>query len=223
MTPPPSRGRVLLDRSDLHRAVERLGEEIERDFPDGIVLVGVLKGALVFLADLARAIRSVDVVVDFLAISRYAPDSGRVRIVQDVQLDLSGRDVVLVEDLLDTGLTCAYLLRHVQELGARRVEVCTLLDRPVRRIVPITPRYVGHTLVDVFVLGFGLHHDDRYRNLPFVIEAERAALRDDPDAYCTWYSTGEYSAGEYSAGEHSLPEELGNPGGTIPLELEATE
>lgn len=213
MTPPPPRGRVLLDRTDLHRTVERLGEEIERDFPDGVVLVGVLKGALVFLADLARAIGSADVVVDFLAISRYAPDSGRVRIVQDVQLDLSGRDVVLVEDLLDTGLTCAYLLRHVHELGARRVEVCTLLDRPVRRIVPITPRYVGHTLEDVFVLGYGLHHDDRYRNLPFVIEAERAVLRADPDAYCIWYS----------AGEHSLPEDLGTPGGTIPLELEATE
>ena len=223
MTPasaqPQQAGRVLLDRADLRRAVERLGREIERDFPDGVVLVGVLKGALVFLADLARAIQAVDVVVDFLAISRYAPDSGRVRIVQDVQLDLANRDVVLVEDLLDTGLTCAYLLRHVQALGARRVEVCTLLDRPVRRIVPIAPRYVGDTIDDVFVLGFGLHHQDRYRNLPFVIEAQRADLADDPDAYCAWYS----DPGEYSNPGEYRPKESGNPGGTIPLELEATE
>lgn len=218
MTPasaqPQRAGRVLLDRADLRRAIERLGGEIERDFSDGVVLVGVLKGALIFLADLARAIQAVDVVVDFLAISRYAPDSGRVRIVHDVQLDLSGRDVVLVEDLLDTGLTCAYLLRHVEALGARRVEVCTLLDRPVRRIVPITPRYVGETIDDVFVLGFGLHHHDRYRNLPFVIEAQRTALEDDPDASCAWYA---------DAGADLGPEDSGNPGGTITLELEATE
>ena len=207
-------GRVLLDRADLRRAVERLGGEIERDFPDGVVLIAVLKGALVFLADLAREIHAVDVFVDFLAISRYAPDSGRVRIVQDVQLDLTGRDVVLVEDLLDTGLTCAYLVRHVQALGARRVEVCTLLDRPVRRIVPISPRYVGKAIDDVFVLGLGLHYRDRYRNLPFVIEAQRGVLADDPDAYCAWYS---------NSAEYLRPEESRNAGDTIPLESEANE
>jgi hypoxanthine phosphoribosyltransferase len=169
--------------------------------------VGVLKGALVFLADLARAIQHVDVTIDFLAISRYAPDSGRVRIVQDVQLDVTGRDVVLVEDLLDTGLTCAYLVQHLEALGARRVEVCTLLDRPVRRIVPVTARYVGHTIDDVFVLGGGLHHHDRYRNLPIVIEADRSALDDDPDAYLSWYGGKE--------------EEMA--GGTVRREPEATE
>jgi hypoxanthine phosphoribosyltransferase len=203
-----TRARVLLDEAELSAAVKRLAKQIEQDFPDGVVLVGVLKGALVFLADLARAIEHVDVRIDFLAISRYAPDSGRVRIVQDVQLDVTDRDVVLVEDLLDTGLTCAYLVQHLEALGARRVEVCTLLDRAVRRIVPVTARYVGQAIDDVFVLGAGLHHHDRYRNLPIIIEADRATLDNDPDAYLSWYGG-------------SKEEEMA--GGTLRREPEATE
>jgi hypoxanthine phosphoribosyltransferase len=188
------RSRVLLDRAELAAVVQRLGAAIEADHPDGVVMIGVLKGALVFLADLVRAVQRVDVLVDFLAISRYAPNSGRVRIVQDVQLGLDGRDVVLVEDLIDTGLTCAYLLQHVEGLGARRVEVCTMLDRPGRRIVPITPRYVGETIADdAFVLGVGLHHHDRYRNLPIVLEADRRALDTDADAFASWYGCADRS------------------------------
>jgi len=167
------RGRVLLDRAGIARVVERLAREIESDFPDGVVLVGVLKGALLFLADLARAIHGVDVEVDFLAISRYAPDSGRVRIVQDVAIELTGKDVVIVEDLVDTGLTIAYLEQHLARIGARRVEVCALLDRSVRRIVPIDLRYVGLTVGDSFLLGYGLHLRDRYRNLSQVLEVDR--------------------------------------------------
>ena len=153
----------MLDRAELGgRGRSASVLQIEADYPDGVVLVGVLKGALRLPRRSRRAVPRVDVLVDFLAISRYAPDSGRVRIVQDVQLELGGRDVVLVEDLVDTGLTCAYLVAHVEALGARRVEVCTMLDRPARRIVPIAPRYVGATIVDdVFVLGVGLHHHDR--------------------------------------------------------------
>jgi hypoxanthine phosphoribosyltransferase len=187
--------RVVLDRAELAAVVHRLGAAIEADHPEGVVMIGVLKGALVFLADLVRAVQAVDVEVDFLAISRYAPNSGRVRIVQDVQLELAGRDVVLVEDLIDTGLTCAYLLQHLEALGARRVEVCTMLDRPGRRIVPIAPRYVGATLADdAFVLGVGLHHHDRYRNLPIVLEADRRALDTDADAFASWYRSAGGSA-----------------------------
>ena len=191
------RSRVLLDRAELAAIVHRIGAAVEADHPDGVVMIGVLKGALVFLADLVRAVQQVDVLVDFLAISRYAPDSGRVRIVQDVQLELGGRDVVLVEDLIDTGLTCAYLLQHVEGLGARRVEVCTMLDRPGRRIVPITPRYVGATIADdAFVLGVGLHHHDRYRNLPIVLEADRHALDSDADAFASWYGSAARSTSD---------------------------
>jgi hypoxanthine phosphoribosyltransferase len=140
------------------------------------VLVGVLKGATIFLADLVRAVRDVDVSVDFLAISRFAPDSGRVRILKDLDQDVEGRDVVLVEDLVDTGLTLAYLLGHVRSLAPRRVEVCTLLDRVTRRIVPLQLRYVGHEIGDDFVVGYGLHVDERYRNLPEVMVADRAEM-----------------------------------------------
>jgi hypoxanthine phosphoribosyltransferase len=174
---------VLLTADALARHVDRLAAEITADHRDGVVLIGVLKGALVFLADLARAVRDIPVEVDFLAISRYEPDSGRVRILKDLDLDLSDRDVVLVEDMVDTGLTLAYLLRHLQGRGARRVEVCTLLDRPVRRIVPLTPRYVGQEIEDVFVLGYGLHFADLYRNLPFVVRADRGLVHDRPDVY----------------------------------------
>lgn len=207
MSPEVPPARVLLDRHALDALVARIGHEIEAEFPDGVVLVGVLKGALLFLADLARAIRTVPVLVDFLAITRYAPDSGRVRIVHDVGLELAGRDVVLVEDLVDTGLTLAYLVRYVEGLGARRVEVCTLLDRPARRIVPVQPRFVGATIADVFVLGGGLHHADRYRNLAVVLEADPRALAVDPDAYRSWYSH---------------PEVREEAGGTLDAEAEAS-
>lgn len=174
---------VLLDRAALGDIVRRLADEITADHPEGVVLVGVLKGAMIFLSDLARAITDVDVTVDFLAISRYAPDSGRVRILKDLDVEVAGRDVVLVEDMVDTGLTLGYLLGHVRDLGPRRVEVCTLLDRPVRRIVPLRARYVGEEIPDVFVLGYGLHFADLYRNVPYVVDADRDIVSARPDAY----------------------------------------
>jgi hypoxanthine phosphoribosyltransferase len=173
----------LLDAAQLASRVRRLAREIETDHPDGVVLVAVLKGALIFVADLARAIQHVPAEVDFIAISRYAPDSGRVRITKDVEADIAGRDVVVVEDIVDTGLTLSYLLRQLEARGPRRLDVCTLLDRPARRIVPLDVRYRGEEIRDVFVLGYGLHHNDLYRNLPVVVEADRRALRDDPGAF----------------------------------------
>jgi hypoxanthine phosphoribosyltransferase len=174
---------TLLDEGAIAATVARLAAEIVADHPDGVVLVGVLKGASIFLADLARALHDVDVEVAFIAISRYAPDSGRVRILHDVDLDLTGRDVVLVEDLVDTGLTLGYLVRHLEGQGARRVDVCTLLDRPVRRILPVVIRYVGVEIPDVFVLGYGLHRADLYRNVPRVVVADRDVVASTPDAY----------------------------------------
>ena len=174
---------VLLDQRAIAARVGRIAGRISADHPDGVVLVGVLKGALVFLADLARAITDIEVTVDFLAISRYAPDSGRVRILKDLDVDIEGRDVVLVEDLVDTGLTLAYLLSHVRALAPRSLDVCTLLDRTVRRIVPLTPRYVGEEIGDVFVLGYGLHYVDLYRNVPYIVEADRRVVLDRPAAY----------------------------------------
>jgi hypoxanthine phosphoribosyltransferase len=174
---------VLVDRNALARHVRRIAGEISADHPDGVVLVGVLKGALIFLADLVRAITDIEVTVDFLAISRYAPDSGRVRILKDLEVDVEGRDVILVEDLVDTGLTIAYLLSYVRDRRPRSLEVCTLLDRPARRIVPQPVRYVGQEIEDVFVLGYGLHYADLYRNVPYIVEADRGEVLQRPAAY----------------------------------------
>jgi hypoxanthine phosphoribosyltransferase len=177
---PPS---VLLDEAAIRTHVERLGTEIAHDHPDGVVLVGVLKGALIFLADLARAVRDVDVAVDFISISRFAPDSGRVKILHDLGIDIAGRDVVLVEDIVDTGLTLAYLLGQLAARAPRRLSTCAMLDRPTRRIVPQALDYCGLELAGEYVLGYGLHVRDLYRNVPYVVAADRNTLVGEPDAY----------------------------------------
>ena len=188
--------RVLLSPDDLRQRVQELARRLAADHPDGVALVGVLKGALVFTADLARALTDVPVLIDFLAISRYAPDSGRVRILKDVDVDLADRDVVIVEDLVDTGLTLAYLLGHLASLRPRTLEVCTLIDRPERRIVPTDVRYVGEAVPgDAFVVGYGLHVGERYRNLPFVLQVDRDALDADPAGCLAWYGSAGPRAG----------------------------
>ena len=174
---------VLLDADAVAAHVARLAAEIEQDHPDGVVLVGVLKGALIFVADLARAIRGIPVELDFISISRFAPDSGRVKILHDLATDIGGRDVVLVEDMVDTGLTLAYLMGQLGGRGPRSLSACTLLDRPSRRIVPHDLRYRGLVLDDEFVLGYGLHARDLYRNLPFVAAGDRETIARTPDAY----------------------------------------
>ena len=174
---------VLLDEAPIAALVQRLGQEIARDHPDGLVLVGVLKGALIFYADLLRAIPEIPVVVDFISISRFAPDSGRVRILHDLDTDITGKDVVLVEDIVDTGLTLAYLSSQLLARGPRQLRTCALLDRPGRRIVPEEVRYRGVELADEYVLGYGLHVRDLYRNVPYVVTADRQVLLTSPDAY----------------------------------------
>ena len=174
---------VLLDQSAIDGHVRRLGREIAHDHPEGVVVVGVLKGALIFLADLVRAIPDVNVTVDFISISRFAPDSGRVKILQDLVTDISGRDVVLVEDIVDTGLTLAYLVGQLQARNPRRLSTCAMLDRPLRRIVPQVLDYQGFELGTEYVLGYGLHVRDLYRNLPCVVAGDRDTLVTRPDAY----------------------------------------
>lgn len=162
--------------------MRRLAEEVSAAYDDDVVLIAVLKGAVPFLADLVRQLRVVPV-VDFLAISAYAPATGRVRIVKDLDLDIFDRDVVLVEDIVDTGLTLTYLLRELRGRGARSVEACTLLDKSVRRIVPTPVRFTGFDIGDEFVLGYGLDFAGRYRNLDCVVTGDLDVLQADPDAY----------------------------------------
>lgn len=175
---------VLFGREDIRRRVQELGRSIAEDYAGREpVLVTVLKGGAVFLADLMR---STPLVVEphFMAISRYgdAKESlGRVRILLDVDIDVAGRDVLLVEDIVDTALTLRYLLGVLRARGPSSLEVCTLLDKAVRRIVPLAPRYVGFECPDRFVVGYGLDFQERYRNLPDIVQVhDLDALAADP-------------------------------------------
>jgi hypoxanthine phosphoribosyltransferase len=174
--------RVLFTRDDLADGVARVGREISDAYPDGVLLVAVLKGSVPFLADVVRAI-DVPVEVDFLAISKYAADTGRARIVKDLDGDVLGRDVVLVEDIIDTGLTLTYLLGEIGRREPRSLETCALLDKSVRRIVPTPLRFRAFEVADEFVLGYGLDFAERYRNLDEVFAGDISVLLDDPDAY----------------------------------------
>jgi hypoxanthine phosphoribosyltransferase len=166
----------------LAETISRLAAQIDRDHPDGVVMIGVLKGSLFFLSDLARRV-TVPCEVDFMAISHFAPDTGRVRIVKDLDIDISGRPVVLVEDVVDTGLTLSYLLGQLQARSPSSLAVCALLDRARRRIVPLPTRYCGLSIDDEFMLGYGLDYAERYRNLPGLVVGDLRVLERDPDAY----------------------------------------
>ena len=174
--------RVLITTEELQAEVHRLAAEISDTYDHGVVLVAVLKGSLPFLADLVRSLTIVPE-VDFLAISSYAPGTGRVRLVKDLELDIAGRDVVLVEDIVDTGLTLAYILAELGHRGPRSLAACTLLDKAARRIVPTPVRFVGFTIEDEFVIGYGLDYEQRYRNLNLVAAGDLAALKEDADAH----------------------------------------
>ncbi|GAC1312935.1 MAG: hypoxanthine phosphoribosyltransferase [Acidimicrobiales bacterium] len=172
----------MVGRTELAAGVRRLAGELSRDYPGGLVLVARLKGSVCFLADLIRAL-AVPVEVDFLAISSYAAGSGRVRIVKDLDGDIFDQDVVLVEDIVDTGLTLTYLVGELGRRGPRSLEVCALLDKQCRRIIPASLRYVGFPIVDEFVLGYGLDYAERYRNLDRIVVGDLEVLGADPDAY----------------------------------------
>lgn len=177
---------VLFGRQDIRRRVDELGRAITRDYAGREpVLVSVLKGGTMFLADLFRRIE-LPLRVEFMAITRYGDASeslGRVRILMDIEGDLSGHDVILVEDIVDTGLTLSYLLGALRARGAASIEVCTLLDKSVRRIAPVDVRYAGFDCPDRFVVGYGLDHEERYRNLGDIYAVDDMdALRADADA-----------------------------------------
>lgn len=167
----PNIGEILVQPDALKQKVRELGEQISADYEGrDLLLVCVLKGAVFFLADLMRAIR-IPCEVDFMAVSSYGSatdSSGVVRILKDLDRPIAGRDVLIVEDIVDSGLTLQYLLRN---LGAREpasLEVCALLTKPERRKVELPTRYVGFEIPDRFVIGYGLDHAELHRNLPYV-------------------------------------------------------
>lgn len=174
--------RVLVGPEQLQAAVARLGRELSDAYPAGVLLVGVLKGSVPFLADLIRA-TTVPAAVDFLAISAYAENTGRVRLLKDLDTDVWGRDVVLVQDIVDTGLTATYVLGELRRRQPKSVEVCSLLDKSARRLVPVPLKFVGFEIGDEFVLGYGMDFKEHYRNLDRIVAADLRTLQSDPAAY----------------------------------------
>ena len=176
VTVEPGVGEVLVTAEDLQRRVAELGAEISRDYAGRpLLLVGVLKGAVFFLSDLMRFI-DIPVEVDFMAVASYGSatdSSGVVRILKDLDVAIEGRDVLIVEDIVDSGLTLQYLMRNLGSRNPRTLEVCALLTKPERRKVDLPTRYVGFEIPDRFVVGYGLDYDERHRNLPFVAVLDR--------------------------------------------------
>jgi hypoxanthine phosphoribosyltransferase len=163
--------RILITRERIQKRIPELAKEIRRDFPnEPLHLVGVLKGAVFFLSDLARNIPG-DVSFDMIAVSSYgknAQSSGQVKLTRDLDSSIEGKTIIVVEDILDTGLTLGYLLRIFEQRKPKQMRVAVLLDKPERRIAPVHADYVGFTIPNEFVVGFGLDYAERYRNLPDV-------------------------------------------------------
>jgi hypoxanthine phosphoribosyltransferase len=162
---------VLIDEERLRSRVAELGEEISADYGGrDLLLIGVLKGAVFFMADLMRHL-TVTCEVDFMAISSYGAatdSSGVVRILKDLDINIAGRTVLVVEDIIDSGLTLSYLMRNLEAREPASLEICALLTKPERREIDVPVRYVGFEIPNRFVIGYGLDFAERYRNLPYV-------------------------------------------------------
>jgi hypoxanthine phosphoribosyltransferase len=164
-------GEILIDKDTLAARVTELGAEVSADYEGrDLLLIGVLKGAVFFMADLMRHL-TVPCEVDFMAISSYGDStdsSGIVRILKDLDINIEGRDVLVVEDIIDSGLTLSYLMRNLESREPASLEVCALLTKPARREIDVPVRYVGFEIPNRFVVGYGLDFGERYRNLPYV-------------------------------------------------------
>lgn len=162
---------VLLSEETLAAVVEKLGRQISEDYKDkNLLMVSILKGSVVFMSDLMRAV-TIPCGIDFMSVSSYGSGvktSGVVKIVKDLDIPLAGYDLLVVEDILDSGMTLSYILEVLEARGPKSVKLCTLLDKPDRRKVDIKPDYVGCEVPDEFVVGYGLDYDEKYRNLPYV-------------------------------------------------------
>ena len=164
--------RILVDEESLQARVRELGEAISADYADGdLILICVLKGGVAFLTDLMRHI-TIPHEIDFLAISSYGTgqreSTGAVRLLMDLKADIGGRDVLIVEDIVDSGRTMEYLLRTMEARKPASLRICTLLSKPSRRVIDVPLDYVGFKIPNEFVLGYGLDLDEKYRNLPYV-------------------------------------------------------
>lgn len=161
---------VLISADDIQQRVRTLAQDIHRDHPDGVHLVCVLKGAFIFLSDLARQLPN-SPTLDFMAVSSYGTStksSGQVQVLKDLDSPVEGRDVVIVEDIVDTGLTLTYLQDIIRARSPRHLRTACLLSKPSRRKIDVSVEYIGFTIEDRFVVGYGLDYAEQYRNLPYI-------------------------------------------------------
>ena len=172
--------KILIDEETLRARIAELGAEISEDYRDKeLLLVGVLKGAVFFMADLMRHL-TIPCEIDFMAISSYGAStdsSGVVRILKDLDINIEGRHVLVIEDIIDSGLTLSYLIRNLESREPASLEICALLTKPDRREIDVPVRYTGFEIPNEFVIGYGLDYAERYRNLPYVAVLDPSALQ----------------------------------------------
>ncbi len=163
--------RVLFSEEELDKRVSEIADQINRDYEgEEITLISVLRGSFIFMADLTRKIKG-HCTVDFMSVSSYGKgttSSGQVQITKDLSDDIEGRHIIVVEDILDSGNTLSYLLKVLEQRHPASIRLCTLLDKPERRVKPVEVHYSGFTIPDAFVVGYGLDYAERYRNLPYI-------------------------------------------------------
>ncbi len=171
-------GKPIITQADMHKRIRELGNRISEDYTGkALTLVGVLKGAFAFYADLARAI-DLPLTVDFLVVSSYgakAKTSGRVKIISDLTTDIKRRDVLLVEDIVDSGMTLSFLKKKLMARHPESLKVCALLDKPERRKAGVVLDYVGFSIPNKYVVGYGLDYQDKYRNLPYIAVLDKVS------------------------------------------------
>ena len=168
-------GKVIITQEDIYKKAAQIARQIEDDFAgEDIVLVGILRGAVLWMADIMRNV-NLDMVIDFMAVSSYGAatkSSGIVKINKDLDTDIEGKNVIIVEDIVDSGTTLNYLKGYFENRDAKCVKICTLLDKPSGRKVDIDVDYIGFTVDDKFIVGYGLDYDQKYRNLPYITYLE---------------------------------------------------
>jgi len=171
----PEKMTPVLSRAEIAEKVRNLAEQISRDYGEkDLCVIGILKGAFVFMADLVRELTN-SVQIDFVRLASYGSgtaSSGNVRITKDLEIDIEGQDVLVVEDIVDSGITIAWFLKHLKKFNPKSVKVCTFIDKTERRQVQVPIDYVGHVIDQGFLVGYGLDFDEKYRGLPEVYEIE---------------------------------------------------
>jgi hypoxanthine phosphoribosyltransferase len=166
---PGSIERILISSAQIQQRVSEMAADIERDYQGPLYVVSVLKGAFIFVADLTRAIHKIPVRIEFMAISSYGnqkTSSGQVKVTRDLDANIEGHDVLIVEDIIDSGVTLSYLKRLLEQRRPKSLAIATLLDKPERRVQPVDVKYIGFQIPDEFVVGYGLDYAEDYRNLP---------------------------------------------------------